>query len=339
MRFLGLALLALTVAGCSKDGDRTLVPTTPNAPVEPPSIWVMVINKSGGCIEAAMVGIVRGQATNEFTVQRCPEGGVKFLNLRPGEEVTLRAVATRYGRQDVTLLPATAPHRPVLIALPNIGEGASEVSRVSGFVYEHTAGGSRPLGGLLLTIHGRSDSGASVTTHVVTDAAGRYELAGLTREYVQIEVRPQSAYLSPCGAHQWFWNDDPVNVHVVSRETLRATGTPPSMPPLSLKSIGASFLRPPGYEFADEVSGFVTERTPDGVRPVAEASVEHFYGDGRSGDPTGFTLTRSDGSFVLCGYFDDYGKAVRVRKDGYRTSIQSIASWPPVRTDVDLVRD
>jgi hypothetical protein len=109
------------------------------------------------------------------------------------------------------------------------------------------------------------------------------------------------------------------------------------MPPLSVTSIPASFLRPPGYDFVEVLSGFVTERTPDGIRPVPEASVEHLYGDGRSGDPTGFTLTNGDGYYVLCGYYDDFGQAVRVRKHGYRTGIQSIGpSW---RIDVELVRD
>ena len=97
------------------------------------------------------------------------------------------------------------------------------------------------------------------------------------------------------------------------------------------------FSRPEGYAFVELVSGFVTERTAVGVRPVAEASAEHFYGDGLSGDPTGFTLTNADGYYALCGYFDDYGQSVRVQKDGYRTAIQSFG--PSAKIDFELVRE
>jgi hypothetical protein len=69
---------------------------------------------------------------------------------------------------------------------------------------------------------------------------------------------------------------------------------------------------------------------------VAGASVEHVYGGYPDRTPpTGFALTRDDGSYVLCGYNDDHGQLVRVRKPGYRTAIQEIrASWV---VDVELV--
>ena len=39
----------------------------------------------------------------------------------------------------------------------------------------------------------------------------------------------------------------------------------------------------------------------------------------------------------VCGYWDDYGQAVRVRKDGYRTAVQSFGpSW---RIDFEVVRN
>jgi len=168
-----------------------------------------------------------------------------------------------------------------------------------------------------------------VSIDVVTDGAGRYEVPGLIREYVMVGVRPQHDYLSPCSARLWLWGGYAVNVHVVSRALLLSTGMPGSMPPLSKVS---------DQPHSDVVSGFVTEKAPDGtVRPVAEASVEHLYGDGRSGRPTGFTLTNADGYYVLCGYWDDYGQAVRVSKDRYGTAIQSIGY--PWRIDLQLVRN
>jgi hypothetical protein len=70
--------------------------------------------------------------------------------------------------------------------------------------------------------------------------------------------------------------------------------------------------------------------------PTAPVAVEHFYGDG-SGDPTGFTLTNAEGYYVLCGYWDDYGQSARVRKDGYRTSIESFG-WS-TEIDFEVVRE
>jgi hypothetical protein len=200
---------------------------------------------------------------------------------------------------------------------------------LSGFAYEHTADGLQPVGGLPLRVDGFRDRQTPETMEVVTDSAGRYEVAGLAGEFVLVGARAQDAYLSPCSVRVWQGDDKPKNVHIVPRTHLLAVGTPTSMPP---------FSRLEGYSIVDVVSGFVTERVPGGVRPVPEASVEHLYGDGQSGSPTGFTLTRADGSYVLCGYMDDFGQAVRVRKDGYRTGVQSIGpSWR--RIDVELVRD
>ena len=223
--------------------------------------------------------------------------------------------------------PTPSPPSPTSPSGPPLTIGW-DVFTVSGVAYEHTAAGIQPLAGLPLRVQGYRDRQTPVTIDVVTDAAGRYDVPGLAREYVLVGARAQDAYLSPCSVRLWLWNDDPKNVHVVSRAYLLGAGTPRSMPPLS---------RLDGYPNVEVLSGFVTERTPDGVRPVAEASVEHLYGDGQSGDPTGFTVTNANGFYVLCGYDDDYGQAVRVRKAGYRTGIQSIGpSWT---IDVELVRE
>ena len=215
----------------------------------------------------------------------------------------------------------TSPSRP-----PPSASGP-ETSTVSGVAYEHTASGIQPLAGLSLRVSGQRERSIPVTVDVVTDAAGRYEVAGLRREFVSVASAPQDAYLSPCSLRAWLWGDGPKDVHVVSRAYLLAGGTPQSMPP---------FSRVAGYHGVEVLSGFVTERTRGGVRPVAEAAVEHLYGDGRSGDPNGFTVTNADGFYVLCGYYDEYDQAVRVRKNGYGTGIRAIGpSW---RIDIELVR-
>ena len=225
--------------------------------------------------------------------------------------------------------PTTSPPSPTSPSLSNPPPtGGLVLGTVSGVAYEHTAAGIQPLAGLPLLVKGYTDRNTFVTINVVTDAAGGYQVPGLWREYVLVGARPQDAYLSPCSVRLWLWNDDSKDIHVVSRAYLLTAGPPRSMPPLS---------RAEGYPSVEVLSGFVTERTPAGVRPIAEASVEHLYGDGQSGDPTGFTVTNADGYYVLCGYDDDYGQAVRVRKKGYHTAIQQIGpSW---RVDLELVRD
>jgi hypothetical protein len=236
--------------------------------------------------------------------------------------VTVAVTACSPSGPDKGKTPSATPMLPTAPSPPPPG-GEEESRALSGIAYEHTPAGMRPLGGLSLRVGGVTGE----TIDVVTDATGQYRVAGFQREYAIVSARPQGQYLSPCSAqmHQW---TNPLDVHVVSRANLLTTGTPHSMPP---------FSQPAGYSYVVVLSGSVTQRTGSGVRPVAEASVEHFYGDGLSGDPTGFTLTNADGYYVLCGYCDDYGQSVRVRKDGYRTSIESFG--PSLEIDFELVRE
>jgi hypothetical protein len=79
----------------------------------------------------------------------------------------------------------------------------------------------------------------------------------------------------------------------------------------------------------------VTERTPDGVRPVPDALVElSFIGDSL---PLGYTRTRGDGFYDVCAYeANDNGQEVRVRKAGYQTATK-IAWWSG--TNFELARE
>ncbi len=169
-----------------------------------------------------------------------------------------------------------------------------------------------------------------VTLEVVTDAAGRYTVPDMQREFAMAQAKPQPGYLAPCSARVWLWSDGPLNVHVVSRATFETSGMPRSMPPLS---------RPAGqgYDFY-MMSGIITERTAEGVVPVAGALVQHFYGNGQSGDAAGYTVSDANGAYVLCDYGDDYGKAVRVMKEGYRQAIQPTAAFPS-ELNFEVVRE
>ena len=209
------------------------------------------------------------------------------------------------------------PEMPVQPRAVSRGE---QVSTAYGFAYQHTQSGIRPLANFPLQVDAMRGRYESVSIDVMTDANGRYEVPGLLREFLMVGARQQESYLSPCSVRMWLWSDLPHNVHVVPRDLVLSGGLPGSMPPLS---------KQPSSPHAEMVSGFVSEHIPGvGVRPVAGALVEHLYGDGRSGRPTGFTLTDADGRYVLCGYWDDYGQTVRVSKERVCTSFQENGgSW------------
>jgi hypothetical protein len=223
---------------------------------------------------------------------------------------------------------SSAPKSTTPTAPSPSSNSAQPVATVSGAVMEVSANGFRPLGGISLQVSGYRNLQTPVTVDVTTNSEGQYSVPGLIREYAQVTAAPREDYLSPCSVRLWLWGDDPLNVYVVSRAQLLGSGVSQLMPP---------FVRPPGYFSIEVLSGFVTERTQDGARPVSQASVEHFYGDGTSGTPTGFTVTNTDGYYVLCGYQDDYGQSLLVRKDGYRTSRQSIGASS--RIDLELARN
>jgi len=84
------------------------------------------------------------------------------------------------------------------------------------------------------------------------------------------------------------------------------------------------------------VSGFVTERTAVGVRPVAEASVEHFYGDGLAGDPTGFTLTNADGYYACAAIPTITGSKCASRRTD---TVLPYSLGPSAKIDFELVRE
>jgi hypothetical protein len=224
--------------------------------------------------------------------------------------------------------PIVGPSPPPVIA--------PATARVFGRAYEHTPDGVRPVAGMPVLVNGRFRGGLPFSSiDTVTDATGGFEVSGLEPEFGWARARRHDTYLSPCRARAApLLAGEPLNLHVISRSSLLAAGHPRSMPP---------FAKPWGYSAAEVLSGFVMERSGEGMlRPVAEAAVEHFYSDfydeGR-GDPTGFTITNNDGYYVLCWYAEQLDQLVVVRKPGYRT----VEVWVPLsvassRIDFELIR-
>ena len=211
--------------------------------------------------------------------------------------------------------PSTAGDPPHLTLPPRPAGIGDQVSTAFGTVYEHTTAAVQPLPGTVLRVWGYRPEYNLVSLEVSTDSAGSYTVPGLQREYLQVSVKPHDDFVSPCSVRTWQWTDQPWDVHVVSKTTLRAGGLPASM---SISNFARLY---PGTAVL-VISGTVTESAPTASRPVGEAIVEHLYVD--SEDPTGYTETTADGRFALCAYWDDYGQSIRVRKRGYRTAIEEI---------------
>jgi hypothetical protein len=185
--------------------------------------------------------------------------------------------------------------------------------------------GFRPLAGVPLRVI-RGYGLDPVVVDVTSNADGTYAVAGTVNpEFVWIQVRPGFSHRAPCPPYSWF--NGRLDVHVVSTGLLSTAGVPASM----ARSDWA-------------VSGLVTERVSDGVRPVPGAVVGLFE-DSRShtvddNDPSADTVTNADGRYQICwvGNAEAGGKGeVRVRKDGYRTASQLVSATSTV--DFELVRD
>ena len=115
--------LILAAFACSRDGAfRLPVAPTPPVPVPVPptqpsgslgTVWLLVVDESGGCVDSATATVVRGQGLGQRVQQVTPcsrwdyGGGILFKDLTPGVTMTLRVSAPGYVAQEVTVLPLT----------------------------------------------------------------------------------------------------------------------------------------------------------------------------------------------------------------------------------------
>jgi hypothetical protein len=136
MRYARTLFFALALAGCAAQ-DIQRPPVTPLARVTPEPtpptsgaptaggsvsgvIWVMVVDPTGVCIEAATVQVVSGQGVGPSVVQdaECDawssSGGILFDNLTPGVEMTIRATTPSGRVQEQTVLPSVGSYSVTL---------------------------------------------------------------------------------------------------------------------------------------------------------------------------------------------------------------------------------
>ena len=82
----------------------------------------MVVNPSGGCIPAATIQVVAGQAVGEPITQETPcdvwgySGGVEYHNLTAGVSMTLRATAPGYAAEEMTITPFGGAQSAIIFA-------------------------------------------------------------------------------------------------------------------------------------------------------------------------------------------------------------------------------
>jgi hypothetical protein len=129
-------------------------------------------------------------------------------------------------------------------------------------------------------------------------------------------------YSQPCRVpvHDARANHD---VYLVSNHLLATTGVPSSMP-----------IVPP------VLTGRVFERTSDGARSIAGASITLDFTGGMGWAPSATTMTDAAGRYVLCNVVDITGLGVSalISKTGYREVLVGVAVQPGGIFDVELQR-
>jgi hypothetical protein len=105
------------------------VPAVPDPPARPPELTfvvVMVLGGGDGCIDGAVVEIVRGQGLGRRVTQSArgcgpwDGGNVIFRDLNVGEELTLRASAAGYAANEETVIPTPGGQFAIPIVLSRI---------------------------------------------------------------------------------------------------------------------------------------------------------------------------------------------------------------------------
>jgi hypothetical protein len=125
-RQLGSAVvLALIIAGCSKDLMPPTAPPAGDLPAPPPPapptpagpaglLWGFVVDGSGLCISDATAEIVRGTGIGQSVKQTTPcsawdyDRGFLFKDLIAGAELTVRASAPGYRAAEQTFMASSA---------------------------------------------------------------------------------------------------------------------------------------------------------------------------------------------------------------------------------------
>ena len=219
----------------------------------------------------------------------------------------------------------TEPSGPTASPVPIAPPSPSPPFAVSGVVLAYTSEGPRPEAGVPLVVHSWGSPGGLF--QVTSDVNGRYVVFGLPAGAVTIAPSIESDYRAPCpSGTDVLKGNETFDVHVVSTTLLSTTGAPASMPTTVLW-----------------ISGGVFERTPEGLLPIAGATVD-LAGDDSDRSVYSTTLTDSLGRYLLCtappGTGTDQIMWIRVRGEAYRPASRTVfGGWDFTGANVELIRN
>lgn len=199
-------------------------------------------------------------------------------------------------------------------SIPSAPSPASSFN-LSGAVLETTPAGSRPAGSLPLWVRVQTTTSWGHFGSTSSDEQGRYSVSNLPRGTVFLEAA-WSSYRQPCFASIELRSDAVLDVEVISEATLLSSG------PSSLRTISGRM-----------VSGVVFERTPNGDRPVAGASLQAWVGDWLYGASTS---TDTSGRYLLCRVPRDLPVSLYTDKAGYAQHTSEVSPGGDTIVDIQL---
>jgi hypothetical protein len=193
---------------------------------------------------------------------------------------------------------------------------------LSGVITESVPQGSRPLSGVSVNAWVQTATiGYSYMFAYgprVTDAQGRYELAGIPAgARVRLQVSGQG-YVQQCATPE---------VHVNLSIRLDAT----LVPRASVSSSPASMPRSsPGFR---QISGVVYEVTAQGRRPVPDSFVDY---EPISDVPAAITFTDAQGRFLLCGIPEAGNSLIGASIGVGRFAYVTVPPGPDASIDIEI---
>lgn len=181
------------------------------------------------------------------------------------------------------------------------------VPGMAGQVWAHSGGTPQPLPGFRFLVARHTAAFETETTLVMSDASGRYEIPPPHDGLFAFVIPADGGYQAPCPpGFPGIGLSMGLDVHVVPDAVLATTGLVATVPQMEFR-----------------IRGTVTERTPEGARPVAGAMVE-LSGEGEVGGLVrSVTLSDRDGHYLVCknppGTGTDTTTWVTARKEGYHS--------------------
>ena len=229
----------------------------------------------------------------------------------------LSIFAASCGDRGTVTAPSTTPAPTLPTPTSPVPPPGSPPVVTGSIVYEYTAAGrGRPVPNLRLEVFNGSAYdgvvGGTRLPDVVTDANGRFAIAGVTTPVYFVRTAPGSAYRFLCDYFPANYLDLPV-VHV---------SWSGDRPPPSMGTAGTS------------VYGIVKETVNGRAQPVAGATVTL---DSGTQDPP--ATTTATGFYMICSVVGtDQDRTISARKDGYTSTTRKFVGGWDILLDLELAR-